>query len=116
MDVPWHFSAFHPDHRMRDTRATPPETLTRAREIARAHGLRYVYTGNVHDPAGQSTSCHACGAILVGRDGYVLSTWGLDAVGRCARCATPCPGVFEQAPGDWGARRLPVRLADFAQV
>ena len=116
VDVPWHFSAFHPDHRMRDKRATPPETLTRAREIARAHGLRYVYTGNVHDPAGQSTSCHACGAILVGRNGYELSTWGLDAVGRCARCATPCPGVFEQAPGDWGARRLPVRLADFAQV
>jgi pyruvate formate lyase activating enzyme len=115
VDVPWHFSAFHPDHRMRDKRATPPHTLTRAREIARAHGIRYVYTGNVHDPAGQSTVCHSCGETLVGRDGYELSTWRLDARGRCARCQTPCAGVFEEKPGRWGSRRLPVRLADFAQ-
>jgi pyruvate formate lyase activating enzyme len=115
VDVPWHFSAFHPDYRMREKRATTSQTLTRAREIARAHGIRYVYTGNVHDPAGQSTFCHSCGETLVGRDGYELSTWGLDALGCCARCQTPCAGVFEGAPGRWGSRRLPVRLADFAQ-
>jgi len=113
VEVPWHFSAFHPDYRMRDISATPPQTLTRAREIARAHGVRYVYTGNVHDPGGQSTFCHACGATLVGRDWYELSTWGLDAEGRCASCQTPCAGVFDASPGSWGARRQPVRLAGF---
>ena len=113
VDVPWHFSAFHADFRMRDKPATPAETLRRAREIARSHGVRYVYTGNIHDPEGQSTFCHACGTRLIGRDGYVLSEWNLDAQGRCAKCQTPCAGVFDARPGDWGARRLPVRLADF---
>jgi pyruvate formate lyase activating enzyme len=112
-DVPWHFTAFHPDYRMLDKPRTPPATLTRAREIARAHGLRYVYTGNVHDEAGQSTVCHACGETLIGRDWYVLTAWNLDAAGRCRRCGTACAGVFEPAPGAWGARRQPVRLAEF---
>ena len=61
-DVPLHFSAFHPDWKMLDVPPTPPQTLTRARRIALAGGLRYVYTGNVHDAAGQSTYCHGCGA------------------------------------------------------
>jgi pyruvate formate lyase activating enzyme len=113
VDVPWHFTAFHPDWKLRDKPATPAATLRRAREIARRHGIRYVYTGNVHDAEGQSTWCHACGALLIGRDWYVLSEWNLDAEGRCLACGTRCAGVFEACPGSWGARRLPVRLADF---
>ena len=113
-DVPWHFTAFHPDYRMMDTPVTPPATLTRAREIARGHGLRYVYTGNVHDEDGGSTYCHACGARLIGRDWYVITAWNLDDDGRCRDCGTPCAGVFEGPAGDWGARRQPVRLADYA--
>ncbi len=112
-EVPWHFTAFHPDYRMRDKVATPAATLTRAREIARSYGLRYVYTGNVHDEDGGSTWCHHCGERLIGRDWYVLTAWNLDEKGRCRRCQTPCPGVFEARPGSWGARRQPVRLADF---
>ena len=113
-DVPWHFSAFHPDFRLRDLGATPPETPRRAREIARSHGVHYVYTGNVHDHEGGSTWCTGCGACLIGRDWYVLSDWNLDEQGRCRACGVACPGVFEATPGQWGARRLPVRLADFA--
>ncbi|ROR32394.1 AmmeMemoRadiSam system radical SAM enzyme [Inmirania thermothiophila] len=112
-DVPMHFTAFHPDYKMRDVPPTPPETLSRARAIALRNGVRYAYTGNVHDEAGQSTYCHACGARLIGRDWYRITHWGLDAQGRCRRCATPCAGVFEPRPGTWGPRRLPVRLADF---
>ena len=41
---------------MRDKPATPAATLLRARAIARANGVRYVYTGNVHDRAGGETS------------------------------------------------------------
>jgi len=109
-DVPMHFTAFHPDWRMRDHPPTPPATLRRAREIARAAGVRYAYTGNVFDPEGQSTYCHVCGAVLIGRDGYTITTWNLDEEGRCTKCGTPCPGVFEATPGTWGARRMPVRL------
>jgi len=113
-DVPWHFTAFHPDYRMRDHRHTPAAALQRARRIARAAGLRYVYTGNVRDEEGGSTACHACGALLVGRDRYEITAWGLDEHGACARCGTPCSGVFEDRPGTWGARRMPVRLAGLA--
>jgi pyruvate formate lyase activating enzyme len=110
VDVPLHFTAFHPDWKMRDRPHTPPATLTRAREIGLANGLRYVYTGNVHDRGGQSTYCHACSALLVERDWYELGAWNL-AEGRCARCGEPCAGVFETHPGKWGSRRLPVRIA-----
>ena len=113
-DVPWHFSAFHPDWKMPDVPATPPATLTRARKIAMANGLRYVYTGNVHDEAGGSTYCHGCGAKLIGRDWYVLTAWNLDAQGKCRSCGTVCAGVFEAEPGAWGARRQPVRLKHYA--
>jgi pyruvate formate lyase activating enzyme len=113
-EVPWHFTAFHPDYRMLDKAPTPGATLTRARRIARSYGLRYVYTGNVHDPEGQSTYCHACGALVIGRDGYTLTAFSLDERGRCCGCGAPCAGVFEAEPGRWGARRRPVRLAELA--
>ncbi len=109
-NVPLHFTAFHPDWKLRDRPPTPAATLKRARTIARGNGLRYVYTGNVHDRDGQSTYCHSCGALLVERDWYRLGAWRL-ADGRCASCGEPCAGVFEESPGRWGARRLPVRLA-----
>jgi pyruvate formate lyase activating enzyme len=113
-DVPLHFTAFHPDYRMGDVPPTPPATLRRAREIARGRGLHHVYTGNVHDREGQSTWCHACGALLIERDWYELGTWNLTPQGECGACGARCAGVFEAAPGHWGARRQPVRLAEFA--
>jgi pyruvate formate lyase activating enzyme len=113
-DVPMHFTAFHPDWKMMDVPSTPAATLTRARKIAIQNGVRYAYTGNVHDPAGQSTYCHQCGAKLIGRDGYDITAWNLDAQGRCKKCGTACAGVFELKPGDWGARRQPVRLRNYA--
>ena len=111
-DVPMHFSAFHPDWRMREVGPTPPATLTRARRIAMDQGVRYAYTGNVQDEAGQSTYCHSCGATLIGRDGYDITSWALTGAGACQRCGTACAGVFEARPGTWGSRRLPVRLAE----
>ena len=110
VDVPLHFTAFHPDWKMRDIAATPHETLARARAIGIAAGLRYVYTGNVHDRAGGTTWCHHCQAPLIVRDWYVLHAWNLDEYGRCRQCGTPCDGVFDGPPGSWGARRLPVSL------
>jgi len=113
-DVPLHVTAFHPAYRMLDRPPTPFATLKRARKIAMDAGLRYVYTGNVHDPDGQSTMCHVCGATLIGRSGYEISEWGLTPEGTCRRCKTLCAGVFEGAPGDWGSKRRPVRVAQLA--
>ncbi len=109
-DVPVHFTAFHPDFKMRDRPPTPPPTLARARRIAAANGVRYGYTGNITDPAGQSTYCGHCGHLLIGRDGYRLSVYRLTSDGLCPHCRTPLPGVFERQPGTWGPNRLPVRL------
>jgi pyruvate formate lyase activating enzyme len=113
-DVPMHFSAFHPDWKMLDVAPTPKATLVRAREIAMQNGVRYAYTGNVHNEAGDSTYCHQCGEKLIGRDWYVLTDWKLTSDGKCASCGTPCAGVFEATHGTWGSKRLPVRLRDFA--
>ncbi|WP_018144216.1 MULTISPECIES: AmmeMemoRadiSam system radical SAM enzyme [unclassified Thioalkalivibrio] len=112
-DVPLHFTAFHPDFKMTEHPRTPIETLQRARRIAREQGLHHVYTGNVHDTQGQSTWCAGCGQRVIGRDGYELSDWKLNADGCCNACGASVPGVFEARPGNWGARRQPVRLADF---
>ena len=110
-DVPMHFTAFHPDWKMMDKPHTPSKTLTRARDIALGNGIRYAYTGNVHDEAGGSTYCSGCGAKLIGRDWYQLTDWQLDQGGHCLRCGTRCVGVFEDAPGDWGRKRQSIRLS-----
>jgi pyruvate formate lyase activating enzyme len=109
-DVPLHFSAFHPDYRMRDLPPTPPSTLTRARDIARAAGVHHVYTGNVHDSDGGSTYCPGCGARMIERDWYELGAWHLDDGGHCLSCGTRIAGVFDGPPGTWGRRRAPVRF------
>ncbi len=111
-DVPLHFSAFHPDYKMLDIPATSLDTLNRARAIALSNGVHYAYTGNVHDKQGASTYCSNCGDLLIGRDWYVLSEWNLTAQGSCQNCGSICAGVFDSKPGDWGARRQPVKIMD----
>ncbi len=109
-DVPLHFTAFHPDWKLRDRLATPSASLARARRIAHRNGVRHAYTGNVVDPDGQSTYCAACHTLLIGRDWHQLTAWHLDREGRCSACGEPLPGRFEADPGGWGGRRLPVAL------
>ena len=113
-DVPMHFSAFHPDWKMLDVPPTPKASLVRAREIAMSNGVRYAFTGNVHNEDGDSTFCHQCGEKLIGRDWYELTDWKLTAAGKCPSCGTACAGVFDARPGNWGSRRQPVRLRDFS--
>jgi pyruvate formate lyase activating enzyme len=110
-DVPMHFSAFHPDWKMLDKPRTPPAILGRACEIAKGNGLRYAYVGNVHNLDADSTYCHQCGDMLIGRDWYQLSTWNLSDDGRCLSCGTSCAGVFDGPPGTWGRKRAPVRIS-----
>ena len=109
-EVPVHFTAFHPDWKMRDVPATPPATLTRARRIGLANGLRHVYTGNVRDLEGGTTSCTECGEVVIVRDGYDLRSWRLTDDGRCRACGSALAGRFEGPPGTWGSRRRVVHL------
>ncbi len=110
-EVPLHFSAFHPDFKMQDIPATPPATLTRARQIARDAGLQFVYTGNVHDLAGATTTCPKCQAALVRRDWYQILDYRITPAGTCPDCDTAVPGRFRpEGAGSWGRKRLPVRL------
>jgi len=110
-DIPMHFTAFHPDFKMRDREPTPPSTLTRARRIALINGVNHAYTGNVHDPDGQSTRCPGCGSVLIARNGYQLGRWHLSDQGACLTCGAPLAGVIDGPPGDWGSRRQPVRMS-----
>ncbi len=113
-DVPVHFSAFHPDFRMRDRPNTPPETLVAAREIALQQGLKFSYVGNVNDVTNQSTYCPSCRGLLIQRNWYELGAYHLDH-NRCGHCGVEIAGLFEAAPGHWGRKRLPVQISQFSQ-
>ena len=109
-DIPLHFSAFHPDWKMRDVAHTPPAVLRKARGIALEAGLHHVYTGNIHDRDGDTTYCHGCGLPLIERDWYEIVANALDDSGRCPRCATLCAGHFSVEEAPWGRRRLRVEM------
>jgi pyruvate formate lyase activating enzyme len=110
-DVPLHFTAFHPDYKMLDIGPTPAATLKRARRIARAEGLNYVYTGNVHDREGGTTFCPGCGKALIVRDWYDITSYTVTLEGRCGDCGAALGGRYARFDGHWGRRRVPVRLA-----
>jgi pyruvate formate lyase activating enzyme len=109
-DVPIHFSAFHPDYRMKDKNHTPPATLKRARRIALDHGIEYVYTGNIHDPIGDTTYCPNCQTPIIQRDWYQIKGWNLADDGSCKKCGHQTAGVYDGPAGNWGRKRVPVRI------
>jgi pyruvate formate lyase activating enzyme len=109
-DVPLHFSAFHPDWKMRDVPATPAATLVRARNIALKTGLHYVYTGNVHDVTGGTTFCPSCREALIVRDWYRIEAYALTDRGACPHCGTAIAGRFGTFSHPFGNRRIPVSM------
>ncbi len=110
-DVPLHFTAFHPDYKLTDIAHTPAATLARARKIALAEGLHYVYTGNTHDREGGTTFCPGCAKPVIVRDWYEILSYTLTPEGRCPHCDTALSGRYERFGRPWGRRRLPVRIA-----
>ncbi len=113
-DVPLHFSAFHPDYRMANVPPTPLETLMQARQIARAAGLRYVYTGNVHNREGDTTHCPSCNSALIVRDWYEIKQYRLTPDGHCPDCDARIAGRFEKFSKAFGARRIPIVMGGAA--
>ncbi len=92
--VPLHFTAFHPSFLMKNYKATPPQTLTRARAIALSTGIKYCYVGNVHDPKGQTTFCPECGTALIERDWHSVFS-NLILEGKCPDCGAEIAGRWE---------------------
>ena len=85
--------------------------MTRAREIALRAGIRYVYTGNVHDRTGGTTFCPGCARPVIERDWHEILSYALTAEGRCRHCHAQIPGRFAAFAGKWGRRRVPVRVS-----
>ncbi|NNE90565.1 MAG: AmmeMemoRadiSam system radical SAM enzyme [Verrucomicrobiales bacterium] len=112
-EVPVHFTAFHPDFKMRDKPPTPHESLIEARQIALDRGIKFPYVGNVLDRERQSTYCPGCGELIIERDHYAMGTYQI-ADSRCAHCSKKIAGVFEGDRGDWGRKRLPISIPSMA--
>jgi pyruvate formate lyase activating enzyme len=109
-NVPLHFTAFHPDYKMKDIQPTPRDTLFRARKIAQDAGLQYVYTGNVYDTASGTTSCPSCNAALIVRDWHNVLECRTGQDGLCPDCGTRISGRFGEVSNPFGGRRIPVRI------
>ena len=94
VDTPWHISRFHPTYKLTDRTATPVKTLSAAREIGLAAGLRYVYTGNVPGNAAENTFCPGCGKVIIERWGFQVGALRIKN-GQCSQCGTEIDGVWQ---------------------
>ena len=109
VDVPVHFTAFHPDYKLLDRPATPPARLVAAREIALRHGLRYPFIGNALGEQGHTTFCPGCKEPVIRRDWHEIRSYDLDG-DRCSHCKATIAGRFDAQPpaGFFGRRRFRV--------
>lgn len=92
-EIPWHVSKFHPTYKMNDRQSTPAATLHRARDIGKAEGLQYIYTGNIPGQGGENTYCPTCSNLLIERIGYQIIRNDL-INGNCPSCASAIPGIW----------------------
>jgi pyruvate formate lyase activating enzyme len=97
LDIPWHVTAFHKDYKMTDPENTSAQTLTRAAEIGKRAGLRYVYAGNLPGMVGdwENTRCPNCRELLIERYGCLITGYFLTPLGCCPSCAASIPGRWD---------------------
>jgi pyruvate formate lyase activating enzyme len=93
-DVPLHFTQFHPEYLLKNLPITPVPTLERAKAIADAEGLHYVYIGNVPGHPAQNTYCPQCHKLLVERAGFTANRVLIRKDGNCPYCKHPIPGIW----------------------
>jgi pyruvate formate lyase activating enzyme len=92
-DTPIHFLRFHPDYKMMEFGPTPVETLEKHYEVAKKEGLTYAYLGNVPGHPLEDTYCPGCNNVVIGRYGFNIDAWNLDAHNRCKICGYQIPIV-----------------------
>jgi pyruvate formate lyase activating enzyme len=90
-DTPIHFLRFHPDYKMLQFDNTPVETLEKHYEVAKQEGLTYAYLGNVPGHPLEDTYCPECNSVVIGRYGFSIDTWNLDANNCCKNCGHQIP-------------------------
>lgn len=91
LDIPWHLSAFHPTYKMQDTQSTSPQTLQKAKEIAKKFGIKYVYLGNIKNDS--NTYCEKCGAVLIERKVFESKVVNIEN-SKCKVCGNFVNGVW----------------------
>lgn len=87
VDIPVHFSRFHPDYKLRDLPPTPVETLERARDMG-LEKMHYVYAGNVMGHEGENTFCYNCGELVIRRWGFIIREMKLTKENKCPSCGS----------------------------
>ncbi|UCG53709.1 MAG: AmmeMemoRadiSam system radical SAM enzyme [Candidatus Latescibacterota bacterium] len=92
-DVPVHFTRFHPQYLLKNLPPTPVETLERAKAIADAEGIHYVYVGNVPGHPGEDTYCPGCGRVVIERVGYRINEIHIKD-GLCDFCRRQIAGIW----------------------
>ncbi len=110
VNVPLHFSAFHPDYKMNAIPGTPKETLIRARRTALGARLKYVYTGNVYHQEGDTTYCPSCKHAVIVRNWYEIEDYQLTDNGGCRHCGMLISGRFDRFDGSFGRHHIPVSI------
>ncbi len=93
-NCPLHFSRFYPQYKLTQLPPTPVSTLRKAREIALAAGIKFVYIGNVPGSDAENTWCPKCHKLLIERKGYTITQNHIKN-GKCEYCGEPIPGVWE---------------------
>lgn len=93
VEVPVHFSRFHPTYQIKNLPPTPPQTLERAHQIAKEAGLEYVYLGNLPGNPMGNTYCPKCQEPVISRYGYTITQMNLKD-GKCGACSHPIPGIW----------------------
>ena len=94
VEVPIHFTRFFPLYLLKNLPPTPQETLERAKAIADAEGLHYVYIGNVPGHSAENTYCPKCRTLLIERAGFTIAQMNLRK-GKCPKCQHAIPGRWK---------------------
>ena len=94
LDVPVHFTRFHPDYQLKHLPPTPYATLKRCHEIARAEGLHFPYVGNIVGRGGEDTQCPKCHKTLIKRRGFTVKQNRLGKAGKCPDCGVKIAGIW----------------------
>lgn len=92
-DYPLHFNRFYPMYKLINLPDTPVVVLEKARNIALASGMKYVYIGNVPGHIGSNTYCPKCKKMIVERMGFTIVKNDIQK-GHCKYCQEKIAGVW----------------------
>ncbi len=93
-NIPIHFSAFYPQHKLSTLPPTDPDLIYDACFFATGFDLKYVYSGNVPHSNYDNTYCKFCDDLLIEREGYSVKNYIEN--GKCTKCENMINDVIEE--------------------